>query len=152
MSAAPFATALEAILAPLRFEAKDGGAFAGRVRDLEASVRESCAAALALRIPRDVRAAIELTARAFEEPLGVEARARAVAASLLRLAPFAEPGFAEAALARPVTALVGIGPKRAATLEKRGLAAVSDLLFRLPSRYDDRRHLVRIAELEVGRQ
>jgi ATP-dependent DNA helicase RecG len=51
-----------------------------------------------------------------------------------------------------VTALVGIGPKRAATLEKRGLASITDLLFRLPSRYDDRRSLVRITDLEVGRR
>jgi ATP-dependent DNA helicase RecG len=152
VGAAPFATALEAMLAPLRFEARDGGAFAGRVRDLEAGMRETCAAALVLRIPRDARAAIELVASSFEETLDAASRARAVAASRERLAPFAAPGFAEAALARSVTALAGIGPKRAATLEKRGLATVADLLFRLPSRYDDRRNLVRIADLEVGRR
>lgn len=152
MGAAPFATALEAILAPLRFETKDGGAFAGRVRDLEAGMRETCAAALALRMPRDARAAIELVANAFEGSLDTASRARAVEASLERLAPYAEPGFAEAALGRSVTALAGIGPKRAATLEKRGLATVAELLFRLPSRYDDRRNLVRIVDLEVGRR
>ena len=152
MNANPFHTALEAILAPLRFAAKDDGALADRVRDLEATVRGACERALALRIPRDVRGAVGATAAAFAEPLQGEARVGAIAAALARLAPFAAPDFAEAALARPVTALVGIGPKRAATLEKRGLATVTDLLFRLPARYDDRRHLVRIADLEVGRR
>ena len=122
------------------------------MRDLEATLHTACERALALRIPRDVRGAIEATARAFAEPLDTNARSREVAAALARLAPFAAPDFAEQALARPVTALVGIGPKRAATLEKRGLATITDLLFRLPSRYDDRRNLVRITDLEVGRR
>ena len=150
MSETPFGVALEAILAPLRFAAKDDGALAGRVRGLEATVRSACERLLALRIPRDVRALIDATARAFAEPLDDPARSGAIAASLACLAPFAVSDFAEQALARPVTALVGIGPKRAATLEKRGLATVTDLLFRLPSRYDDRRSLVRIVDLEVG--
>ncbi len=152
MSGTPFGAALEAILAPLRFAARDDGALADRVRDLEATVRSACERALGLRIPRDVRGAIDATARAFAVPLDGAARSRAIAAALEQLAPFAAPAFAEQALARPVTALVGIGPKRAATLTKRGLATVTDLLFRLPSRYDDRRSLVRVVDLEVGRR
>ena len=152
MSGTPFGVALEAILAPLRFAAKDDGALADRVRDLEATLRSACERALALRIPRDVRAAIDATACAFAAPLDADARSGAIAGALARLAPFAAPEFAEQALARPVTALVGIGPKRAATLAKRGLATITDLLSRLPSRYDDRRSLVRIIDLEVGRR
>ncbi|RIL02762.1 MAG: DNA helicase RecG, partial [Proteobacteria bacterium] len=86
------------------------------------------------------------------EPLAPAQRARAVAASLAKLEPLASPLWREQALGRPVSALAGVGPKRAATLERRGLASVADLLFRLPARYDDRRHLVRIAQLEVGRR
>ena len=152
MSGTPFGAALEAILAPLRFAARDDGALADRVRDLEATVRSACERALALRIPRDVRAAIDATMRAFAEPLAGEARSGAIAVSLASLADFAAPEFSEQALARAVTALVGIGPKRAATLTKRGLATINDLLFRLPSRYDDRRSLVRVVDLEVGRR
>src|SRR6185295_11739118 len=74
------------------------------------------------------------------------------AASLARLEPFAAPGFAGRALARAPSDIPGIGPKRAAALEKKGLATVADLLFRLPAGYDDRRHLVRIADLQVGRR
>ena len=37
-------------------------------------------------------------------------------------------------------------------MAKRGLCSVSDLLFLLPGRYDDRRSLVLIGELEVGRR
>jgi len=152
VSGTPFGVALEAILAPLRFAVKDDGAFADRVRDLEATVCSACERMLGLRIPRDVRGAIDATAQAFAAPLDGDARRRAIAAALAQLAPFAAPDFAEQALARPVTALVGIGPKRAATLAKRGLATITDLLFRLPSRYDDRRNLVRVVDLEVGRR
>ena len=56
------------------------------------------------------------------------------------------------ALARAPSQIPGIGPKRAAALEKKGLATVADLLFRLPARYDDRRSLQRVGELEVGRR
>jgi len=49
----------------------------------------------------------------------------------------------------PVRALPGAGPVRAKQLEEAGLATAGDLLYYLPYRYEDRRHLVRIAD--VGR-
>jgi ATP-dependent DNA helicase RecG len=48
--------------------------------------------------------------------------------------------------------LPGVGAKRAEVLARRGLRTVEDLLFHLPSRYDDRRALVPIESLEVGRR
>ena len=42
--------------------------------------------------------------------------------------------------------------RRAEALAKRGLGSIADLLFRLPSRYDDRRTFVSIGDLEVGRR
>jgi len=139
------------VLAPLRLAARNPTAGA-RVRDFEAAVARAAERAAALRVPRDVRKALTTTAQAFAAPLEPPARARAVEASLARLEPFAAPGFAARALGRGPGEIAGIGAKRAAALEKKGLATVSDLLFRLPSRYDDRRDLVRIADLEVGRR
>ncbi len=54
------------------------------------------------------------------------------------------------ALDSPVAELPGIGPKRAQALAERGLATIEDVLFHLPSRYQDWRERRRIAELEPG--
>jgi ATP-dependent DNA helicase RecG len=44
----------------------------------------------------------------------------------------------------------GVGPKRAATLEGKGLATVEDLLSYAPFRYEDRSNVKTIAELAPG--
>ncbi|HXV40961.1 MAG TPA: ATP-dependent DNA helicase RecG [Steroidobacteraceae bacterium] len=51
---------------------------------------------------------------------------------------------------KPVTTLKGVGPALASRLAKKGIAAVSDLLFLLPNRYEDRTHVVRIGALRPG--
>jgi len=53
-------------------------------------------------------------------------------------------------LAKPLTALKGIGPALAQKLEKLGLQRVEDLLFLLPLRYEDRTQLVKIGALAAG--
>lgn len=50
----------------------------------------------------------------------------------------------------PVTALRGVGPALAERLERLGLHRVQDLLFHLPSRYQDRRHIHPMAGLQSG--
>ncbi|HWH70957.1 MAG TPA: DEAD/DEAH box helicase, partial [Candidatus Sulfotelmatobacter sp.] len=52
-------------------------------------------------------------------------------------------------LARPVTTLYGVGPERAAQLARLEIATVEDLLLHRPRRYEDRRHLRPIAELQL---
>jgi ATP-dependent DNA helicase RecG len=51
---------------------------------------------------------------------------------------------------RPVTALKGVGPALAKRLGKLGIESVSDLVFWLPTRYEDRTHLVPIGSLRPG--
>jgi len=51
---------------------------------------------------------------------------------------------------RPVTALRGVGAALAARLERLGVRRVSDLVFLLPLRYEDRTQLVRIGSLVAG--
>jgi ATP-dependent DNA helicase RecG len=53
-------------------------------------------------------------------------------------------------LSTPVKYLKGVGPQRAALLEERGIATVSDLLAYLPFRYEDRIRFTPIAELIPG--
>jgi ATP-dependent DNA helicase RecG len=145
----PFAEAIEAVHRPLAFASRDAEA-AGRVRDLEATVARAAARAAGLAVPREARAALARIEAEFTRPLAGEARAAAVARALPALERLADPAWSEAALARPLTALPGIGAKRAELLAKRGLRCVADLLFLLPARYDDRSLLSRVADLEVG--
>ncbi|MFK8029225.1 MAG: ATP-dependent DNA helicase RecG [Gammaproteobacteria bacterium] len=53
---------------------------------------------------------------------------------------------------RPVTALSGVGPALAEKLARIGIHHVIDLLFHLPSRYQDRTRVYPIGGLSVGQQ
>ena len=44
-------------------------------------------------------------------------------------------------LTSPVTDLKGVGAKMAERLEKIGIASIEDMLFHLPTRYEDRTRL-----------
>ncbi len=56
----------------------------------------------------------------------------------------------ESFLPQPLISLRGIGPERAAQLERVGCRTVGDLLFLRPRRHEDRRQMKTIAELQVG--
>jgi ATP-dependent DNA helicase RecG len=51
---------------------------------------------------------------------------------------------------RPVSALKGVGPMLAKRLAKLGIETVADLLFWLPTRYEDRTRMVPIGSLRPG--
>lgn len=53
-------------------------------------------------------------------------------------------------LAEPVTSLKGIGPKKAAALDKLGIKKIEDLLFFFPRDYQDRRNICTISQLQEG--
>ncbi|MGE3842256.1 MAG: ATP-dependent DNA helicase RecG [Vicinamibacterales bacterium] len=53
-------------------------------------------------------------------------------------------------LSTPVTALKGVGPRRAADLAAAGIHILDDLLYRFPLRYEDRSDPSPIAALEPG--
>ena len=57
---------------------------------------------------------------------------------------------AEDVLATSLQFLKGVGPRRAADLERAGLHTVEDLLYRFPIRYEDRSRLQSIASLKPG--
>ncbi|MDB6131035.1 MAG: ATP-dependent helicase RecG [Verrucomicrobiales bacterium] len=50
----------------------------------------------------------------------------------------------------PVTALPGVGPDRASQLERLGIHFVSQLLLHRPRRYEDRKNLCKVRDLEKG--
>jgi ATP-dependent DNA helicase RecG len=53
-------------------------------------------------------------------------------------------------LETPLQYLKGVGPRRAADLQRIGLTTVEDLLYRFPLRYEDRGHLQPISALKAG--
>jgi ATP-dependent DNA helicase RecG len=57
---------------------------------------------------------------------------------------------ADEALATRLQFLKGVGPRRAADLERAGLVTIEDLLYRFPLRYEDRSRLQPISSLKPG--
>ena len=53
-------------------------------------------------------------------------------------------------LAQPPTVLGGVGPERAAQLARLEIRTIKDLLLHQPGRYEDRRRLRPIAQLDMG--
>src|SRR5436190_10562670 len=60
------------------------------------------------------------------------------------------PKESETFLATPLQFLKGVGPRRAADLERIGLVTIEDLLYRFPLRYEDRSRLQSIRALKPG--
>ncbi len=151
MDATPFAAALRAVAAPLAFAAASDFARADRVRDFEATVCAAAERAAALAVPPEARGLLDAVRARFAEPLADSgSRRKAIADSLRDLAPLRDSGYADRAIARAVATLPGVGAKRAQRLAQRGLRTISDLLFHLPTRYDDRRDPKTIGALQVG--
>lgn len=53
-------------------------------------------------------------------------------------------------LQTPLQFLKGVGPRRAADLQRVGLSTIEDLLYRLPLRYEDRGNLQPVSSLKPG--
>lgn len=60
------------------------------------------------------------------------------------------PSAPTAAWDAPVTHVRGVGPERAALLERLGIRTVGDLLLHQPRRHEDRRKLAAVRDVELG--
>jgi ATP-dependent DNA helicase RecG len=144
-----FQSAIVAVLRPLEFAARDDFAKLERVRDLERTVSRAAQRAAALAIPSAAKDVLQRIAASFSAPEAGDLVAR-VAEAIAALHELAGPEWSERQLANSTASLPGLGPKRAELLAQRGLVSVSDLLFHLPVRYDDRRSLQSVGSLQVG--
>jgi ATP-dependent DNA helicase RecG len=142
-----FQRVVEAIRAPLAFASEHPDRL-DRMRDLAGTLQSALQRGEALAIPPEARKRLA-AARACLEAEG--ATPKVIAAITRRLAPLIDVGYAQLVLGQATTVIPGVGPKSAAALEARGLRSVEDLLFFLPRAYEDRRALVPISELQVGR-
>jgi len=147
---APGVLAVEAVVRPLEFAARDDFAHCERIRDLESGVVAAIERALERALPRELRKLLRKLQGNFKKELEGKKRRDAIERALSQLAPYRVDGWDERALAASPVVLPGLGPRRAEALAKRELKSVGDLLFYLPSSYDDRRSLVTIGDLRVG--
>ena len=101
-------------------------------------------------LPKELRARLQK----IEKRLGArkpEAPRRDVGREILELIdPLGRAGWPDELLAKSLAALPGVGPKKAEGFARRGFERVSDLLFWLPARYEDRRRVLTVGELKVG--
>ena len=152
MSESPLQTALHGLTRHLEIAAAEGSDSGGEAPNLAATVCAACRQARALAVPPEVRQCLDSILSLFGKSLAAGSHAMAAERALALVAPLRDPAFGDDLLGRSPACFSGIGPKRTRVLSKRGIKSVLDLLFLLPVRYDDRRSLVRIAELEVGRR
>jgi ATP-dependent DNA helicase RecG len=121
------------------------------VEEAEEAAAKGLERLLSLQLPVELRRRLEkiqkkLKARKVDSPRPDLGR------TMLELIdPLGRAGWADELLGRSLAALPGVGPKRADGFARRGLERISDLLFWLPSRYEDRRRVVGVNDLEVGR-
>ncbi len=54
-------------------------------------------------------------------------------------------------LSDDITVLKGIGPKKAAVLYGQGIRTLNDVIMRFPRKYEDRREVTPVSELEAGK-
>jgi len=133
------------------FAARNDFAQVNRIQGFERSISSTLAVAQKLAIPQDARKALAELAEGSGAPIDPPEKPREIQRALRRLSHFSTK-WSEDALQRPGTVLAGVGPKRGDLLAKRDLRCIVDLLFYLASRYDDRRNLDSIEDLEVGRR
>ena len=63
--------------------------------------------------------------------------------------PAVAPKSQQSPLTRSITTLFGVGPERASQLARLGITSIEDLLLHRPSRYEDRKKLRTVAQLEL---
>ena len=141
---------LTALLRPLEFAERSGLEQVDRVKNLDAQIASASRSLVQLAIPPDLRALFESIHALFSTPSSGAERMERVTETLSRVSPLGEAGVVGKLLSRGTSVLPGVGPKREQQLAARGLRNMGDLLFHLPSRYEDRRRLSNLDEIEVG--
>ncbi len=163
---------IDSIEKPVNFASRDGFARISSIRGLESLVVSLCEEASGTGLPGAVLRSLDELKSLFEgfDGLPVEVkkerirRAGEILALLrnvsaysgedrnsIRVPPVSEVLDRLGRLSTPLRYVKGVGPKLAERLKHKGLSTVEDLLYFLPIRYEDRRFMKRISDLEPGR-
>jgi ATP-dependent DNA helicase RecG len=154
---------------PLQYAARHDFAHLAQLRDLERYLQHHLQALQALPLPTSWGPLLQQCmplVQGFDSLPLLDKQARVhtlrlllsqMRAALLPApeAPPAPPGTMPpptAPLTQPVQFLRGVGPKRAALLQKLHLHTVNDLLWCVPIRYEDRRQLTPLGLLQPGKR
>ncbi len=170
---------VQAIRKPLQFASKNGFANLPQVKDLERLISGLGHKALSLeldpsqkqlfrellevfsgferasmeekkeRIARSMRIMMELE-RKVEAEGGRESEELRSKSENVRSEAKVHGGKA-GALSQPIQFVKGVGPRIAKKLDKKGIRTIEDALYFLPRRYEDRRVIKKISEIQVGK-
>jgi ATP-dependent DNA helicase RecG len=167
-----FFKVLELLSRPLRFASKDDFAHIGTLKGLEQLVDGLCKEGAALGISKKTAVAFKDLKEVFTgfDALGAGdkkervLKAMAIIESIKSFEPVTPSEARDTSpdmplgevkkrlqgLKTPLEMAKGIGPKLAARLKKKGLTIVEDVLYFLPFRYEDRRRIKKVGEIEPG--
>ena len=168
-------THLSRLNKPLQYAIRNNFANLARLRELESFVRQQIVSLQSLQLPDQTSSLlVELAAsvEGFDKLALAEKQLRVQKASQIvsrlhmltggdTVPPISSPDLPTKAsatpattsqdvLSQPVKFLRGVGPRRTALLAKLSLHTVGDLLWFLPSRYEDRRNLNPLGLLQTG--
>ena len=168
-------TYLSRLNKPLQYAIRNNFANLARLRELESFVRQQIVSLQSLQLPDQTSSLLSELVASVEgfDKLALakkQLRVQKAAHILSRLHMLAGgdavppvtlpelPTKASAApaatsqdlLSQPVQFLRGVGPRRAALLANLSLYTVGDLLWYIPSRYEDRRNLKPLGMLQIG--
>ena len=101
-------------------------------------------------MPKDLRGRLTKLRKRLGARKAGKPRADLAREILELIDPLGRAGWSDELLGRSLAALPGVGPKRADGFARRGLERVSDLLFMLPIRYEDRRRVSGVGDIKVG--
>ncbi len=151
---------MDSLTRPILFASRNNFARINTIRDLESLVERLCSEAMSMGLPEDMNTRLrELRAlfRGFDSlEVDIKKERLLVAVEMIE-GIHRSKGTVEdvremiGVMNTPVEEIKGIGKRLSLRFRKKGLSRVEDILFFLPIRYEDRRHIKRIKDLVPGR-
>jgi ATP-dependent DNA helicase RecG len=147
---------ISAIEKPLSFAARNNFANLLMIKNLEKLIDNLTKKAFSLPLRAGEEELLKKLKADFTGYEGLEQRSKAerINDSLRILKDLKTGGITRnlKELDTPIQFVKGVGPKVAKIFEKRGIEKVEDALYFLPRTYEDRRHIRKLSELELGKK
>ena len=157
----------QAMTKPLSFASKNDFANLPHIKGLEKLIGGLGRQALSLELTQSQKRFIHELLEAFSgfECCSMEEKKERILRSMRIVAQLKRYGVGEGearafatayggkakTLSQPIQFVKGVGPRIAKKLEKKGIKSIEDALYFLPRRYEDRRVIKKISEIQVGK-